>query len=71
MIWRRKKARQSPQAAKKAEEFTGCYVEPTLFTNVTNDMRIAREEIFGPVLSAMKFDSEEEALSMANDTEYA
>ncbi len=55
---------------KKAEEFTGCYVEPTLFTNVTNDMRIAREEIFGPVLSAMKFDSEEEALSMANDTEY-
>jgi 5-carboxymethyl-2-hydroxymuconic-semialdehyde dehydrogenase len=55
---------------KKAEGFTGCYVEPTLFTNVTNDMRIAREEIFGPVLSAMKFDSEEEALSIANDTEY-
>lgn len=55
---------------KKAEGFTGCYVEPTLFTNVTNDMRIAREEIFGPVLSAMKFDSEEDALNMANDTEY-
>lgn len=55
---------------KKADGFTGCYVEPTLFTNVTNDMRIAREEIFGPVLSAMKFDSEEEALSIANDTEY-
>ncbi|MCF4097144.1 5-carboxymethyl-2-hydroxymuconate semialdehyde dehydrogenase [Maritalea mediterranea] len=55
---------------KKAEGFTGCYVEPTLFTNVTNDMRIAREEIFGPVLSALKFDSEEEALNIANDTEY-
>ncbi|WP_027835616.1 5-carboxymethyl-2-hydroxymuconate semialdehyde dehydrogenase [Maritalea myrionectae] len=55
---------------KKAEGFTGCYVEPTLFTNVTNDMRIAREEIFGPVLSALKFESEEEALSIANDTDY-
>lgn len=55
---------------KKAEGFAGCYVEPTLFTNVTNDMRIAREEIFGPVLSAMKFETEEEALNLANDTDY-
>lgn len=55
---------------KKADGLTGCYVEPTLFTNVTNDMRIAREEIFGPVLSALKFESEEEALSIANDTDY-
>ena len=48
----------------------GCYVGPTLFTNATNDMRIAQEEIFGPVLTAMPFDSEDEALEIANDTAY-
>ncbi|WP_281081936.1 aldehyde dehydrogenase [Variovorax paradoxus] len=48
----------------------GYYVTPTVFGNVNNSMRIAREEIFGPVVSAIPFDSEEEAVAIANDTEY-
>ena len=48
----------------------GYYVKPTVFANVTNDMTIAREEIFGPVLSILQYDSEEQAIEMANDTEY-
>ena len=48
----------------------GQYIAPTLFSNVTADMAIAREEIFGPVLTAMPFDTVEEAIAMANDTEY-
>ncbi len=48
----------------------GCYVAPTLFTNATNDMAIAREEIFGPVLTAIPFADEAQALSIANDTPY-
>jgi acyl-CoA reductase-like NAD-dependent aldehyde dehydrogenase len=45
-------------------------VQPTLFTNVTNDMRIAREEIFGPVLAAIKYGSVDEAVAIANDSIY-
>ena len=53
------------------EQFNkGFYVRPTVFADVTPDMTIAREEIFGPVLSIMKFDSEEDAVALANDTEY-
>jgi aldehyde dehydrogenase (NAD+) len=48
----------------------GYYVRPTVFANVTNDMTIAREEIFGPVLAILPYDSEEEAVRMANDTVY-
>ncbi|MEM9496316.1 MAG: aldehyde dehydrogenase family protein [Pseudomonadota bacterium] len=48
----------------------GFYVKPTVFADVTNDMTIAREEIFGPVLSIIPFDSEEDGLAMANDTSY-
>jgi aldehyde dehydrogenase len=48
----------------------GYFVEPTLFDDVKPDMRIAQEEIFGPVLSVTPFDDEEEALSIANDTLY-
>ena len=48
----------------------GFYVRPTVFADVTNDMTIAREEIFGPVLSIMKFDTEEDAVRIANDTVY-
>ena len=48
----------------------GCYVAPTLFTGARNDMRIAREEIFGPVLTAMPFADEAEALALANDVDY-
>ncbi|WP_299376377.1 5-carboxymethyl-2-hydroxymuconate semialdehyde dehydrogenase [uncultured Tateyamaria sp.] len=49
---------------------TGYFVKPTLFTDATNDMRIAREEIFGPVLTSIPFATEDEALSIANDTPY-
>ncbi|SFB52865.1 aldehyde dehydrogenase (NAD+) [Rhizobium sp. NFR07] len=48
----------------------GYYIRPTVFGNVTNDMTIAREEIFGPVLSILPYDSEEEAVEIANDTPY-
>lgn len=48
----------------------GYFVKPTVFADVTNDMTIAREEIFGPVLSIMKFETEEEAVEVANDTPY-
>jgi aldehyde dehydrogenase (NAD+) len=48
----------------------GFYVRPTVFADVTNDMTIAREEIFGPVLSIMKFETEDEAIEIANDTPY-
>ena len=48
----------------------GYYVKPTVFANVTNDMTIAKEEIFGPVICLIKYSSEEEAIEIANDTEY-
>ncbi|MEL7463387.1 MAG: 5-carboxymethyl-2-hydroxymuconate semialdehyde dehydrogenase [Pseudomonadota bacterium] len=48
----------------------GFYVEPTLFTNARPDMRIAQEEIFGPVLTVIPFETEEEALEIANGTQY-
>ena len=48
----------------------GYFVRPTVFADVTNEMTIAREEIFGPVLSIMSFESEEEAIKIANDTAY-
>jgi aldehyde dehydrogenase (NAD+) len=49
---------------------TGYFVRPTLFSNVTNDMTIAREEIFGPVVTIIPYDSEEDAVRIANDTDY-
>lgn len=49
---------------------TGYYVKPTVFANVTNDMTIAREEIFGPVLSILGYDNLDQAVDIANDTEY-
>ena len=49
---------------------TGYFVAPTLFTNANNSMKIAREEIFGPVLASIPFETEEEALTLANDTDY-
>ena len=48
----------------------GYYVRPTVFANVNNDMTIAREEIFGPVLSILPYKDEEEAVQIANDTDY-
>ena len=52
------------------EETGGLYVEPTIFDGVSNAMKIAQEEIFGPVLSVITFDSAEEAIAIANDTPY-
>jgi len=49
---------------------SGWYVKPTVFADVTNDMRIAKEEIFGPVLAIIPFKDEEEAINIANDTPY-
>ncbi len=48
----------------------GYYVKPTVFANVKNSMRISREEIFGPVLCILGYDTEDEAIAIANDTEY-
>ena len=47
----------------------GYFIEPTLFANATNDMRIAREEIFGPVLTAIPYDDEDDAIRIANDSD--
>jgi aldehyde dehydrogenase (NAD+) len=53
------------------EEFeAGYFVKPTVFANVTNDMTIAQDEIFGPVLSVIAYDSEEDAIRIANDSKY-
>ncbi|OSQ50519.1 aldehyde dehydrogenase [Marivita geojedonensis] len=48
----------------------GYYIRPTLFADVTNDMEIAQQEVFGPVLAILPFDTEEEAIEIANDTPY-
>ena len=55
----------------KPENFSkGYFIKPTVFTDVNNSMRIAKEEIFGPVLSIIPFENEEEAIKITNDTEY-
>jgi aldehyde dehydrogenase (NAD+) len=54
----------------EGELAAGNFITPTLFTDVSNDMTIAREEIFGPVLSVIPFTDEDEAVRIANDTEY-
>ena len=53
-----------------ATDPASCYVNPMMFTGATNDMRIAREEIFGPVLTVIPFDDEADAVTLANDTDY-
>ena len=56
--------------AKEEELEKGCFLRPTLLGDVTNDMRVAQEEIFGPVACIIKFKTEEEVLDMANDSAY-
>jgi aldehyde dehydrogenase (NAD+) len=56
--------------ATRPECGNGWFVEPTVFADVKPDMRIAQEEVFGPVLSIIPFDDEEEAIAIANDTQY-
>ena len=58
------------QRATRPECGKGWFVEPTIFVDVKNSMRIAQEEVFGPVLSVIRFDSEEEAIALANDTPF-
>ena len=58
------------RAAQRPECGDGWFVEPTIFDDVTNDMRIAQEEVFGPVLSVLRFGDEDEAVAIANDVMY-
>jgi aldehyde dehydrogenase (NAD+) len=53
-----------------ATELAGYFLNPTVLVNVNNDMRVAREEIFGPVQSVLKFEGEDEAVAIANDSQY-
>jgi (Z)-2-((N-methylformamido)methylene)-5-hydroxybutyrolactone dehydrogenase len=62
--------RMGGAAAERAECGSGWFVEPTIFTEVNPKMRIANEEVFGPVLSVIPFDDEEEAIQIANNTQY-
>jgi aldehyde dehydrogenase (NAD+) len=48
----------------------GCFVQPTIFLNPKSDAKISREEIFGPVLTIQSFETEDEAVDLANDTSY-
>ncbi len=58
------------KAAKGENLSNGFFIEPTIFTNVNNKMELAQEEVFGPVLSIIPFDTEEEAIAIGNDTKY-
>ncbi|WP_067533096.1 aldehyde dehydrogenase [Nocardia crassostreae] len=58
------------QGGNRPADLPGYYVEPTVFADVANTMTIAREEIFGPVLSVLPYDTEAEAISIANDSDY-
>ena len=69
----RRKARRSCYGGKRPDDpelAAGNFIEPTVFAGVTNDMRIAQEEIFGPVVVVIPFDGEEEAVRLANDVRY-
>lgn len=58
------------EAAREGELAGGLFVKPTIFADVNNDMMVAREEIFGPVLSVIPFDTEEQAVAIGNDTRF-
>lgn len=58
------------RAAEGGELGEGRFIEPTIFTDVANDMRIAQEEVFGPVLSVIRFSNDDEAVRLANDIPY-
>jgi len=57
-------------AGGRRSELGNCFFEPTILTNVSDDMRVFREEIFGPIAPLFKFKTEQEAIAMANDTEF-
>jgi len=58
------------RVAEEAERYGGFFYCPTLFDRVSRDSRLAREEVFGPVLAVLPFDTEDEAVSLANSAEY-
>ena len=62
--------RSSSAAAARPDSAKGWFVEPTVFADVDNDMRIAQEEIFGPVLSVIPYDDVDDAVAIANDSDY-
>jgi aldehyde dehydrogenase (NAD+)/betaine-aldehyde dehydrogenase len=61
---------EAASGGRKYTEIPGHFIEPTVFTNVSPDMTIAREEVFGPVLSVLTYDDPEEAIALANGTDY-
>jgi len=61
---------EAAAGGRKHGDLPGHFIEPTVFTNVTPDMTIAREEVFGPVLSVLTYDDPEEAIALANGTDY-
>jgi betaine-aldehyde dehydrogenase len=63
-------ARIACGGGRPAQRPEGCYFAPTIVTQVDNRMRIAREEIFGPVVAVIPFEGEEEAIALANDSDY-
>ena len=69
-IGRKEGAKVAVGGGRPAAQATGWYVEPTLFTDVDNKMRIAQEEIFGPVVAVIPYEDEADALRIANDSEY-
>ena len=66
----RERARRDSASAARAAAQGGNYVQPTVFAGAQNSMRVAQEEIFGPVLTVIPFADEEEALALANDVRY-
>ena len=64
------RAHASSSAATTARTTAGWYVQPTLFADVANQMRIAQEEIFGPVLTVLAYSDERDAVRIANDSDY-
>ena len=69
-LGRREGARVVTGGDRALVETGGAYLPPTILDGVTNDMRVAREEIFGPVLAVLEFDDADEAVALANDTDY-
>ena len=69
-LGRREGARVVTGGDRALVETGGAYLPPTILDGVTNDMRVAREEIFGPVLAVLEFDDPDEAVALANDTDY-
>ena len=71
-MWRRYDIEESPRAKRHSleEKLGGAFFEPTVLTDITKEMRVWTEEVFGPVLPIVKFKTEQEAVELANQTSY-